>query len=329
MKKIIMMILLISLVSLVSADFNVCFQEGEQFSFCNSRVNENRCGNPDGCACESNGHNCRLCMKEYDEERECYYQGNPNLCNQAGSCVAGGGGNLDITPPTITINSPGEGEVYASRSVLFDIGLSENGDADYYDNINGRGQWKRLFRDKSSYSRSLSMDEGFNNITIEARDGVGNKANKTVTFYVDSVEPKIRKTLPEEGYVNTIFTVEYDEENLQSVILYYKQDGYWIDVELDCPSGKRQSCSSEDISLDDGEVQYYFTISDFATSVDSDIVTLIVDTTNPIITINNPQSTPYNIKRIPLDIDLNENVELLEYLDSFDSMSRWRRLCWL
>jgi len=325
----IILVLFILIIPLIKADFYVCFEEGEQYSWCNPKVNYYRCGNYDHCTCESDGKNCGpICMSEYDEERSCYNQGNPGLCMQSGACLPGGMGEIDQDPPEITLDSPVEGEVYDSRSVLFNITLDEIGDADYYDNINGRGQWKRLFRDKSSYSRSLSMDEGFNSITIKARDGVGNKANITVTFYVDSVEPKIRKTLPEEGYVSTIFAVEYDEENLQSVVLHYDQGEGWVDVELEnCESGIRQTCSSEDIDLEDGAVEYYFTISDFATSVDSDVISLIVDTTDPIITINDPQSTPYNTKKIPLDIDLSEDVELLEYLDAADPNGRWRKLC--
>jgi len=314
-------------IPLISADFYVCFEEGEQFSFCNPLTNQYRCDNPESCTCESNGHNCRICMKEYDEETECYNQGNPGLCNQQGGCVPSGGGNFDIEPPEIIFNRPEEGEVYGSSSVLFDIGIGEKGDAYYYDNINGRS-WKIFFRDKSSYSKLLRLKEGFNNITIRARDGVGNEDMESITFYVDSELPRIRETLPEEGYVSTVFTVEYDEENLQSVVLHYNQGGGWIDVELEgCPSGIRQTCSSEDIPLDEGIVEYYFTISDFPNSINSDIVTLIVDTTDPVITINEPQTIPYNTKKIPLDIDLSEDVELLEYLDADDPSGRWRRLC--
>jgi len=325
-KKTIMITFLILIMPLALADFNVCFQEGEQFSFCNNATNYYRCGNYESCTCESNGHNCRLCMSEYDEVRNCYNQGNLGLCNQNSGCVPSSGGSWDIEPPEIVFNSPVEGEVYGSNSVLFDVSLGEVGDAYYYDNVNGRS-WKILFRDQSSYSKYIRLNEGYNNVSVKAYDGIGNEDIESITFYIDSKAPKIDETLPEEGYVNTVFTIKYDEENLQSVVLHYNQGDGWIDVVLDCPPGSDQTCSSSDIPLEDGEVQYYFTISDFATDVESDIITLMVDTTDPVITINEPQNTPYDNKKINLDIGLDDGVELLEYIDVADSRARWRKLC--
>lgn len=326
-EKLIIITFLILIMPLAFADFNVCFQEGEQFSFCNNVTNYYRCDNYDYCTCEPNGHNCRLCMSEFDEERGCYNQGKLSLCNEYGGCVPSSGGEFDVEPPEITFISPEEGAVYDTDTILFEITIGEIGDAYYYDNINGRS-WKIFFRDKSAYSKLIRLEEGFNNISIKAIDKMGYEDIESITFYIDSEAPEIKETLPEEGYVNTVFTVEYDEENLQNVVLHYKQTGDWVDVELvGCPAGKDQVCSSPDIDLEDGEVQYYFTISDFATSVDSEIITLLVDTTDPVITLNEPQSTPYDNKKILMDIEVDEEVELLEYIDVADPRGKWRRLC--
>jgi len=271
-------------------------------------------------------HSCTLCVYETPEGNR--YAAIPNICNGLDlECDESSADLPDLTPPEITINFPEDDYVSESRYVDFDIEINEPSTL-YLIDSQDPDRERRICSSCQEYTRSIRLDEGHHVLTFRAVDRNDNEAGETLEIYVDSKLPKIRETLPEEGYVNTIFTVEYDEENLQSVILHYNQGSGWVDVELEgCPSGIRQICSSLDIPLEEGIVEYYFTISDFPNSVNSDIVTLIVDTTNPIVTINDPQSTPHNTRKIPFDIGLSEEVELLEYLDAEDPKGKWKRLC--
>jgi len=270
---------------------------------------------------------CIMCVYETPEGYR--YSTSLNYCNSLGlGCDESSGGLPDLIPPEITINFPEDGYISSDDSIEFDIEINEPSTL-YLIDSQEPDRERRLCGSCQEYTRSRNFDEGYHNLTFRAVDRNDNENQTSIEIYIDSELPRIRETLPEEGYVNTIFTVGYDEENLQSVVLHYNQGSGWDDVSLEnCESGIRQTCSSEDIDLEDGAVEYYFTISDFATSVDSDVISLIVDTTDPVITVNNPQSTPYfDTKKIPLDIDLSEDVELLEYIDAADPRGRWRRLC--
>ncbi len=269
---------------------------------------------------------CRICVYETPEGNR--YAASSNICNSLGlECGESSNQTIDLTPPEITINFPSNEYVSSEKYIDFDIEINEPGTL-YLTDSQSPSREKRICGNCQEYTRSLRFNEGYHLLTFRAIDRNNNEAEESIEIYVDSKEPIIRSTSPDEGYVNTVFTVEYDEENLQSVVLHYNQGSGWVDVVLEgCEAGIRQTCSSEDIPLEDGEVQYYFTVSDFATSVDSDIITLMVDTTDPLITVNDPQNVPYNNKRIQFDIEVSEDVELLEYLDAADPRGRWKRLC--
>jgi len=301
------------------------YAEGEQLLCLTYGENANLSEGQPEYICEVSS--CQLCVRDYPSGNR--FAIDPNICSGLGLvCESSGGEGIDKYPPEITVLIPEDGFVSSRRGVEFDIQMNELSTLYYLDSQEERRGFRRLYSNTQRFTRTISLKEGYHNLTFKAVDGSDNEGFESIEIYVDSKEPRIKETLPEEGYVNTIFTIKYNEDNLQSVILHYRQGGDWIDVVLEnCPSGKDQTCSSEDILLDDGEVKYYFTISDFAISVNSDVISLMVDTVDPVITINDPQSVPYNTKKIPFDIDLSEDVEILEYLDAADLGGKWKRLC--
>ncbi|MBI2005635.1 MAG: hypothetical protein HYS80_02630, partial [Candidatus Aenigmarchaeota archaeon] len=190
---------------------------------------------------------------------------NPNLCQDAGcSYLDNQSGGIDLTPPTINLYSPVQGVTYNSRSVLLNLTTSEPSTLSLQDNLNSQRGFSTFCSNcDKSYSRLRRFNEGFNNITIQAEDNNGNSGFKTVYFYIDSQKPSIRDTQPDDGdFVSgTLFTVEYSEDNLQSIVLHYGVNANDNQVNLpNCPSGRNQECSI-DVNLNafnNQVIQYYF-----------------------------------------------------------------------
>ena len=284
---------------------------------------------------------CQICVTDNN------YPGvNPRHCNKIKGCELLGETIVDEDPPELTINSPVNDFIYNSRKVLFDIESNEPCSMYYLDNINGRGRWKRICSNCQSYSRTRSFKDGLNNITIKARDRNGNFVEYQRYFYVDSKKPKIRRTSPRKGFVNTAFEVQFSEENPVSLILYYGNvlSGYEeaelnVDIEsieTDCYINKKRYYCSVDVELDDYDgqnIKYWFELEDIAGSTaTSRPISLSVDTVAPVI-INNPdsfwtQGEGKKNKYIYFNIDITEeNFDEVSYIDWNDRRPRWRRLC--
>ncbi|MDD5253944.1 MAG: hypothetical protein PHG05_02455 [Candidatus Nanoarchaeia archaeon] len=329
-KKIIFILLALIIIPFVAAEFNICFSEGEEFSFCNPATNYYRCGNYIKCACQADGHNCGpICMKEYKENKKCFNQGNPGLCQQSGTCLPGSSGNFDQQAPIITLISPKQDLVYDSRSVLFNITLDEAADVYYYDNINGRGRWSKIASSKTSVSKKISLKDGLNDLTIKAVDEHGNEANKTVSFFIDSKKPVIKRTYPSKGkYATGEFIIEYSEENVREITLYI--NGNQIQKKTDCPSDSRSASCTFNVDLtpyNGQDISYDFKIKDLVTEVSLKTpVTVKVDTVFPNLQVIYPVNNEIYNKYVPFNLVVSE-ASKLQYRDNSASRPTWKTLC--
>jgi len=228
---------------------------------------------------------------------------NPKKCNKLVQCGfnngEGSGGNveLDVTPPVLTINNPIQDTVYNSRKVLVDFEVNEKADVYYTDLNTGRGRWIRVCSNCQDYSRERGFEEGLNELSFRVKDVVGNKAFFNVSFIIDSQEPRIKKTSPTSGFVNTILFVEFDEENPVDLEVHYGnlETGFVVeqlDLVLDCTQDDDEWMCEKNVSLtayDEQDIEYWFVVTDIAGNTDeSKHYILSVDETNPVI--NNPDS---------------------------------------
>jgi len=263
-----------------------------------------------------------------------FYPTHPGRCNDLEGCEISGNSTVDSTPPNLTIESPVNGYVYSSRKVLFDIESNEPCSLSYYDNLRGRGRWKKLASNVDDYYRSISFKEGLNSITIKAKDRNDNEIEIIKEFRVDSKKPKIRRTEPRKGYASGVFDVEFSEDNAESLVLHYGNllQGFH-EKELDLGTctylKKRYYCTIEvDLDSFDGqEIKYWFVLEDIAGSThESKQITLKVDATPPVI--NNDPIFTQDGRYIYFFIDITElNLDEVGYIDYSTSMPRFRRLC--
>jgi len=324
-------IFLIIISSIVYAEFWTCFEKGEKIDFCNPKIPDRTC---------SSNYGCKYCMKSYNETANCYSSGNWNVClGIPQECSDNGNPGIDEEPPELTINSPVNNNIYSRRNVLMDLESNEEADIFYKDNNEDRENWKRICQNCLEYNNSRSFEEGENNITIKARDVVGNEAFFDVFFFIDSKEPKIKKTEPRRGFFGSIFYIEFQEENPSELFVNYGNNivGFrnaQVDIEKDCQlikgrSGKYGCNFDVDVEDYDGQkIEYWFNITDIAGNIDeSKHITLDVDTSSPVI--NNPTDFyTINGRYVYFSINITEeNFDSVDYIDLSDSRPRWRRLC--
>lgn len=256
---------------------------------------------------------------------------NPSNCNDLACSFLGGDSSPDVDPPNMTLTSPIDGETYGSKRVYVTLDVDPKAKIEIKDHIEGGG-WRTITSSEvTHYNRPRTFDEGINDVTIRARRNNGLTAEERVVFYVDSKDPQIRKLYPyNEDYLNGEFSVEYTELNLREVEFQYKgtDETTWnVEEVLGCQSGDRETCDTTiDLSQYEGQdVDYKFVVYDSANFDESKIYTAAVDTVDPILTINTPFESGYNVKKILFDLSSSEEVDFF-YIDNNDERNKHKRI---
>ncbi len=284
-------LLVLTSMTFVSSYKLLCLGYGEQYP------------GPSGKTCWSDI--CQVCVND-----AMTYHVNPQYCKQITACELLNGTAVDADPPSLTINSPVQDEVYDSRSVLFDVESDEPCSLYYIDNINGRGRWKRVCSKCRDYSRNRRFDEGLNNITIKCEDVHGNAAEAQKQFRVDSKEPRIR-SMTDEEFASGFFKIEHDEQNPVEIWGNYGNTGTgWRAAKFnlqDCYEERNDIVCGIDINLgdyDEQEIQFWFNITDIAGNSDkTKVQEAKVDNTPPVI---NDLQIEKNKRRVTFMLDIAE-----------------------
>jgi len=96
--------------------------------------------------------------------------------------------------------------------------------------------------DYAGYNKSKSFKDGEHDLIIRATDYAGNDQEEIISFTIDSKLPKVKRMEPRKGkYGNGTFYIKYQEDFLQYIKLYYKENSaedYTMVSKEECPSGK-------------------------------------------------------------------------------------------
>ena len=264
---------------------------------------------------------CILCVARFPST-QCFGSEARPMCN----C---GALSNDQTDPVLTVNSPVDNTYYSKRKVDFQLTSNERVKIEY-ETVGDRRGVRKLCDSCTSFNRGITFKEGENVVKIQGTDRAGNADLDTITFFVDSAEPKLKKQYPKaKEYTDGTFTVEYDEENLRQVTLEYVQNGVTNMITKNgvCPIGKKQSCTFNVDGLQEGDLSFRFKIADSASEVVGKFQNVKVDTIAPILTVNNPvNGLSTNIRSINFNLVASEEVTL-DYMDTLSSNTRFNRLC--
>ncbi|MEK6934897.1 MAG: lamin tail domain-containing protein [Nanoarchaeota archaeon] len=224
---------------------------------------------------------------------------------------------VNLTSNILTVNSPIDGD-YGTRRLRFDIDGNVPGEIIYLDN----GRERILCRNCVTLNKTVSLIDGEHNLTFRVGTEEVNRS-----IFIDSRAPIISKITPKSNsFVNgTVLGVKYTEDFLESINVEYEN---FSSVLVGCESGRNKVCEIDvDLGAFNGQyINFSFNVSDKVTSINSDIHTLFVDTTNPVITRISPDGSNQT-RRVRIDLSLSEVVKDLEFIDFNDKIPRERRLC--
>jgi len=228
---------------------------------------------------------------------------------------------------TLVINSPLNNLPYGTRSVPFNLSSSDLSTFHYSD-INNSARWIQICGNPTfNCIKNIRLREGLNMLMIKATNLSGHVNLKNIKVTIDSKKPKILETSPRrDSFINSssIFSVNYTEENLDKINLYY---GTTKDVKVEtnnsnCTSGKNKNCdfTAEELSKFGGSgrfIEFWFEVLDKSNNaVNSSKSRIKVDTSPPeLIFIN----TRIDDRKVTFIFDvIEENFEEITYTDSND-----------
>jgi hypothetical protein len=322
-----MILLVILLVNIASAEFWACFEKGQRIDYCN---NYRPSRTYDG--------NYPLCMSVYKPAENCYIHGVWPKCNHLdpGICSSPGGNTtFDLTPPVLKIIDPLNGTISPSKQLFLNFSLNEVATVYYTDIGKGTGTWSKVC-DKCAvgnptYARKRSFAEGENKLRFKAVDVVNNVAYVDVKFIVDSVAPRIYTTLPKSNaFADGNFEVQFKEANPKKLTLYYGTDKVNLDLSKCYDSVGKKVCDiSVDLSKYDGKkVLYYFEIEDIAGhNYKSRPTNVSVDTKFPVVK-NLGSFYKINGRYVEFNLSIDEpNLEKVSFINTLNPRSTPSTLC--
>ena len=229
---------------------------------------------------------------------------------------------VDNTKPDIDFDL--EEGVYGDRRINLDIGVDEIVELSYTDND---GRENRLCSNCEGYDRSKSFKDGEHLVKIIGVDRAGNSKTVQKNIVIDSKTPKIRSVLPKSrSYANGEFIVIYEEDNVELVTLEYSQGDITTTFSKeDCPSGKT-SCVFNVEGLEQGDLSFRFIVKDNVHEDTSKFVDVVVDTVDPILSVELPEDDSDVDRRVQFDISVSEEITL-EYKDDSEVRPRYKKLC--
>ncbi|MBI2631957.1 hypothetical protein HYW75_03065, partial [Candidatus Pacearchaeota archaeon] len=236
------------------------------------------------------------------------------------------------------VYSPNQ-SIYTDSRVPFNISSEKVVDKiTWIDNSDERSRERTLCsRFCTSYGNDRkklqSFNDGFHSVTFKTLKNNTVDKEKTINFVVDTKDPKISKTNPKSGFSNGNFSVEFVEQNPQSLILHYgnNQTGFETkDFPDDC-NFKRDKWSCFTIAnlstYDNQSIEYWFELHDIINNtVISKKNFVKADTTLPVINL-----FKYDIglfRRVTFTLNITElNFDKVNYIDWNDLRPSPRVLC--
>ncbi|MDD5193631.1 MAG: hypothetical protein PHF67_03525 [Candidatus Nanoarchaeia archaeon] len=255
------------------------------------------------------------------------------------SAAEGGTQNVrvNVLPEYLIVNSPVNGKTYDNSLIDINITLDVLGlKVDYIKWSFDKHTWRTLCTDCNEYGlssvRNRAFKEGDNEIEFRLMSYTGKiLQEKTVKFSVDSKKPVIHRTKPSSGSTTNGdgFYVQYTEDNLKEINLYYAGKKI-TKTSAECPPGRKEECYF-DVNLSkysNNWIEYYFTVSDFASTESSKPAAIFVDINDPGLIINSPKSIDYTSRTIPINLTTTEYSKIIEYMDLEEKSPSWKKLCY-
>jgi len=237
-------------------------------------------------------------------------------------------GMVMATDPVLTVTSPVEGAYLDSKTVTVDASSDQNVSFNLFRNVLRSRRSVELCDNVMTCMDTFRAREGSNTVRVKVLNTDGESDSEDISFIVDTRAPRISRTEPRNNeWVNaqSLFTVNYREDNLDSVRLVYNGT---IEPKTDCTSGRKKTCSIMPnlTSFDGKDLLYHFQLFDKAgNNATSQVRIVHVDTTLPVIS---NVSTSVDRRRVTFTVEVEEeNFDKILMRDNNARRPRWTRLC--
>ncbi|MDK2849806.1 MAG: hypothetical protein PWR32_473, partial [Candidatus Woesearchaeota archaeon] len=190
--------------------------------------------------------------------------------------------NIDITTPSLTIESPLQNEIYNVSSVDLNYTVSDNSNLRCYYDLDNAG----FVEITNCNNIALSgLSEGLHTVVVKAIDSAQNANISAVDFYVDTIAPNITLISP----INTNYTVSSiwvnvsSNENLSSCLFDFDSQGIWNSL-----TKFNETYYYNLSTLADGKHNVSVRCNDTAGNFGTNFTEFTVDTTGPVFTFVAP-----------------------------------------
>jgi len=173
--------------------------------------------------------------------------------------------------------------------------------------------------------KTINLQDGLHNLTFKAIIN-GTVLDNSITIFVDSKSPRLYlPRIRTKDFSNGSFLINYDEDNLKSITLFYDNETY---TDYNCSSGKNKFCTIiADMSQYNGEdISYSFLAEDISgNTAISKNMTAEIDTIPPVI---NAIDYPVNGSSVFFTFNITEkNFKEVSIFDNSYDKAKWKLLC--
>ncbi|MCF2137529.1 MAG: Ig-like domain-containing protein [Candidatus Thorarchaeota archaeon] len=219
----------------------------------------------------------------------------------------------DDTSPTITLNSPADGSVINSGTVI-DIGISDaNALSSTLYNWDG-GSNLTL---SSPYDITVTgLSEGSHTLYVYAQDEAGNWGDASYTFVIDDTAPVITLNSPSDGseiQSGTMIDLDVTDSHSVASVLYNWDGG--TNTTLSSPYDVDTS------GLSDGSHVLNIYAQDEAGNWAHETYSFTIDDTSPTITLNSPSDGSEIQSGTTIDLTVTDGHTLSQVLYNWDGTS--------
>lgn len=211
---------------------------------------------------------------------------------------------LDLTPPSLTIDSPQEGEIFNHSLLTVTWDAEDNQPGSLMCSISiDDGPWT----DVGAVSlHDMTLSEGEHSIAVRAMDQAGNAVVAYVSVTIDTTPPSIEILFPEEGslFNESLISIRWIVDDLTTgmgTVELMLGSGSWQDV---------TGVESVVTALVDGEHSVTMRALDRAGNLISITRTFIIDTQPPVVVFTSPtDGSRVNTSSITVEWDVEDTTE--------------------
>ena len=210
---------------------------------------------------------------------------------------------VDENAPLVTINTLEKS--YNTTSIVINVTATDLNLDSVIAEINGTENI--TLENISGYfvNSTYEFSEGSNTVKIYANDSFGHiNSNENITFRVDLNSPEITINLIEGEYLNNgsnVINFTVNESNLDKVTAFNGS----TEIALENSTGNYLNS----VALNEGVYNVTIRINDTAGNIAEKSLNFIIDTTAPVLTLNNPvNGTTFTTSSVSLNVSANDSL---------------------